>query len=371
MRKFEDEKELFLKGWCRVLNCMNTSPKIVIMNNRRDMEQFERGTFIRHREGEPATHGELVENVNHIIREKAVDGAGRIEQVKVLVLSCRRQDFEAARAYFHTIEATLVSNIRNLESGLVPLDAEGRLRLLHSFYRLGDEGSFRCNFDDAVRFPGKEWLNAVANRKIVAREDYMEFEDRYVAALYVWDWPHSAIDDKFISELASLPFHMVVTVDISQIPKDATQKKLMDVYMFVGDSIERTREQRRRSGQFDADIPFERRKEMERTEDALEISRENDENMFYCGIYVLVTAPTKRQLDSCILNIQAVAKDNNFKIDAHYLHQVEAMNTALPTAAREVSSMRPLWTQPLSALVPFKIQELADPGGTVYGTNQA
>ena len=78
--KDEDEKELFLKGWCRVLNSMNTSAKIVIMNNRRDMEQFELGTFIRHREGEPRTHGELVENVNHIIREKAVDGAGRIEQ---------------------------------------------------------------------------------------------------------------------------------------------------------------------------------------------------------------------------------------------------------------------------------------------------
>ena len=369
--KDEDEQELFLKGWCRILNSMNTSAKIVIMNNRRDMEQFELGTFIRHREGEPGTHGELVENVNHIIREKAVDGAGRIEQVKVLILSCRRQDFTAARAYFHTIEATLVSNIRNLESGLVPLDAEGRLRLLHSFYRLGDEGSFRFNFDDAVRFPGKEWLNAVANRKIVVREDFMEFEDRYVAALYVWDWPKSSIDDKFISELASLPFHMVVTVDIGPIPKDVAQKKLLDVYMSVGDSIERTREQRRRNGQFDSDIPFERRKEMERTEDALEIARENDENMFYCGIYVLVTAPTQAQLDSSILNIQAVAKSYAFKIDAHYLHQVEAMNTALPTAAREVSTMRPLWTQPLSALVPFKIQELMDPGGTFYGTNQA
>ena len=367
----EEEKDLFLDDWCRILNSMNTSFKIVIMNNRRDMEEFELGTFIRHREGEPESHGELAEDVNHIIREKAVEGAGGIEQVKVLVLSCRRQDFSAARSYFQTAEATLDSNIKNLESGLVPLDAGERLHLLYRFYRLGDEGSFHFNFDDAERFPGKEWLNAIANRKLVVREDFMEFEDRYVAALYVWDWPRSRIEDRFISELSSVPFHAVVTVDVSPIPKEAAQKKLMDVYMSVGDSIERTREQRRRSGQFDSDIPFERRKEMESTEEALEIARENDEDMFYCGIYVLVTAPTERQLESNILNIQAIAKDYSFKVDPHYLHQVEAMNTALPTAAREVSAMRPLWSKPLSALVPFRIQELMDPGGTFYGTNQA
>ena len=107
MTRDEEEKDLFLDEWCRILNSMNTSFKIVIMNNRRDMEEFELGTFIRHREGEPESHGELAEDVNHIIREKAVEGAGGIEQVKVLVLSCRRQDFSAARSYFQTAEATL------------------------------------------------------------------------------------------------------------------------------------------------------------------------------------------------------------------------------------------------------------------------
>ena len=368
--KDEDEQELFLKGWCRILNSMNTSFKIVIMNNRRDMESFEEGTFLKHREGEPEKYTEMIDDINRIVREKAETGASGIEQVKVLVISCRRQDFAAARAYFHTVEAILMSNIKNLESGIRPLEAFGRLRLLHGFYRLGEEGKFRFSFDDAERFPGKEWLNAIANRKMTVHEEYMEFEDRFVAALYVSEFPKASIDDAFISQLASAPFHTVVTMDVSPIPKGVVQKKLLDVYMSVGDSIERTREQRRRNGQFDSDIPFEKRKELERTEDAMEISRENDENMFYCGIYVLVSARDKKQLKSNLLNIQSIADSYNFRIDPHYLYQVECMNTALPTAAREVSTMRPLWTQPLSALVPFKIQELMDYGGIYYGINQ-
>ena len=80
---------------------------------------------------------------------------------------------------------------------------------------------------------------------------------------------------------------------------------------------------------------------------ALDIARENDENMFYAGIYFIITARDKESLEGSIMNMKSIAESYAFEIEPAYMQQVHAMNTALPTGAREVSFMRPLWTQPV------------------------
>ena len=368
--KDDDEQELYLKQYCKVLNALNVSFKILTMNNNRDMKAFMEETLLKKEDGESELYASLKDTYNQIIMKRTMNGRSGIEQVKIFVLTCRRQDFSAARAFFNTMEASLMANFKKLESGLIPLNAEERFRLLHSFYRLGHEGEFRFDFDRMEKAPGKDWLNAIANLYIKEEEEELIFEDRRVKVLFAEEFPNSSVSDEFINHVNNLPFNIITTMDVSPIPKGIAQKKLLDTYMAVNDAVEKMRESRRRNQQYDSEIPFERRKEMEKAEENLEIARDNDENMFYCALYFVLSAKTEEQMESNLQNLISLADSYSFKLSPCYLYQLHGLNTALPTGAREISVMRPIWTQPMSALLPFNIQELHENGGIFYGVNQ-
>ena len=50
-----------------------------------------------------------------------------------------KKDVEEARAYFSRVGADLISHFAALGSKCVELDATERLRILHDFYRQGEE----------------------------------------------------------------------------------------------------------------------------------------------------------------------------------------------------------------------------------------
>ncbi len=45
------------------------------------------------------------------------------------------------------------------------------------------------------------------------------------------------------------------------------------------------------------------------------------------------------------------------------------MNTVLPYGLRRVKSLRTLTTESTAVLMPFRAQEIQDPGGLYYGVN--
>lgn len=49
--------------------------------------------------------------------------------------------------------------------------------------------------------------------------------------------------------------------------------------------------------------------------------------------------------------------------------QMDGLNTALPIGVRNVKILRTLTTESLSALMPFRVQEVMDKGGIYYGEN--
>ena len=45
--KDDDEQDLYLRQYCKVLNALNVSFKIITMNNNRDMKAFMRDTLLK------------------------------------------------------------------------------------------------------------------------------------------------------------------------------------------------------------------------------------------------------------------------------------------------------------------------------------
>lgn len=96
------EKEDALKRYCRLLNSMGASFKIVIMNNNMSLEKMRRDLFLRCKN---TRYKEIVDSINALV-EQSVMKNGSVEQVRLFVITCRREDEKGARDYFRSIEAT-------------------------------------------------------------------------------------------------------------------------------------------------------------------------------------------------------------------------------------------------------------------------
>ena len=105
------EKEGALKRYCRLLNSMGASFKIVIMNNSRDMEKMRKDLFLRCAD---TRYKDIVKSINDHV-EESVQKNGGIVQARLFVITCRREDERSARDYFRSIEANLMLRKRSEE----------------------------------------------------------------------------------------------------------------------------------------------------------------------------------------------------------------------------------------------------------------
>ena len=72
-------------------------------------------------------------------------------QEKYITISVVKKDVEEARAYFSRVGANLISHFAALGSKCVELDATERLRILHDFYRQGEESEFVFNAREMMK----------------------------------------------------------------------------------------------------------------------------------------------------------------------------------------------------------------------------
>lgn len=366
------EKEGALKRYCRLLNSMGASFKIVIMNNSRDMEKMRRDLFLRCAD---TRYKDIVKSINDHV-EESVQKNGGIVQARLFVITCRREDERSARDYFRSIEANLVADFKSLGSVLIPLNAVERLRYLHAFYHLGHEADFDFTFEDMIR-KHADWKDYISPRMVrQAPGPYgevdgqtLQIDERYVRALYLPKMPN-AIDPDMIRKIAGGSYHVILTIDVEAIPTDVARKKVSNQLLRNGREIERQQETRNKAWAWSSDISYDKRREKDELEGYLDIMNDNNEKFFYVGLYAVISSSSRSQLENDVLSFLTVAEGEGFSFVPAYFEQIEAVDTALPVGVRHLGIMRAMFTQPLSALTPFVVSELCDKGGIFYGINQ-
>ena len=365
-------KEGMLKQYCRLLNSMGASFKIVIMNNNRDMEKMREDLFLKCRNGR---YKDIVRSVNDQV-EESVRANGRISQARLFVVTCRRENEAQARDFFRSIEANLIADFSRMGSALIPLDGVDRLRYLHAFYRMGHECDFHFTFEDMIR-KRADWRDYIAPRMVRQDTDAygridgttLQIDERFVRALYLPEMPN-ALDPDSLRKLTGSAIHVILAVDVEAVPSDVAKRKLSRLLLRNGREIEKQQETRNRNWAWSSDISYEKRREKEELEGYLDIMNENNEKFFYVGLYAVISASSREQLDNDVLAFTTAAEGEGFSFAPAWYEQLEAVDTALPVGVRRCSVMRAMFTQPLSAITPFVVSELYEKGGVFYGINQ-
>ena len=135
----EDKEAMFLE-YSELLNSLDSgaTTKLTINNRRLNRLDFEKTILI------PETGDELDEyreEYNKMLLDKAT-GANSTVQDKYVTISINKKNVDDARTYFARVGADLISHFSRLGSKCVELETDERLRIIHDFFRVGEETSY-------------------------------------------------------------------------------------------------------------------------------------------------------------------------------------------------------------------------------------
>lgn len=362
----DDEQDIIADKFEKLLNSMQVDFKISVVNGNKDMSRLKDDTLLKIRN---ERFGYLINEYNEIIKERVKAKQG-IEQVRYYTITCRKQGFEEAKAFFDTLEASLTISFKRFGSGIIPLDATERLRVLHNFYHLGHEDEFRFNLNESYK-KLSDWRNDIVCNSIKEFKDYVEFDGgkRYATTLFARSYP-SSNTDKMIREITNLNFPLIVTMDLAPIPEAVTDNYLLSKYSSIENSIFKQQQTRNKQNAFSTEISYIKRKEKEEIEEYLDEVRTFDQKLFFMGLYITIEAEDLKELKNRILSVKNVGSSSSFIFDEHSYRQLDAMHTSLPLGVRFVDTMRTIFTDSITTFMPFNVQRISSVGGQYYGTNQ-
>ena len=360
----EDKESMFLT-YSELLNSLDSgaTTKITINNHRMNRSDFEESILMPMKQD---GLDEYRKEYNDMLLDKAT-GANGITQEKYITITVAKKDIEEARAYFARIGADLTAHFANLGSKCVPLNAVERLRILHDFYRPGDEAAFSFDMNRKARL-GHDFRDYICPDSIERTADHIKLGEKYARVLFLKDYA-SYIKDSMFSELTELNRNLMLSIDVIPIPTDEAVREVERLLLGVETNITGWQRRQNQNNNFSAVVPYDMELQRKESKEFLDDLTTRDQRMMFAVITLAITADTKEQLDSDTEAVLSVARKHMCQLAVLKFQQLDGLNTALPIGVRKINAFRTLTTESLAVFIPFKVQEIQDKGGIYFGEN--
>ena len=360
----EDKESMFLT-YSELLNSLDSGAvtKITINNRRQNRATFET-SILMPMQGD--FRDEYRREYNQMLLDKAT-GANGITQEKYITISVVKKDIEEARAYFARVGADLISHFAALGSKCVELDATERLRILHDFYRQGEESEFVFNAREMMK-RGHSFKDYICPDGIEKNSDYLKLGDKFCRVLFLKDYA-SYIKDNMVTELTDFNRNLMFSIDIVPVPTDEAVREVENRLLGVETNITNWQRRQNANNNFSAVVPYDMELQRKESKEFLDDLTTRDQRMMFAVMTLAITADTKEQLDSDTEAVLSVARKHMCQLAVLKFQQLDGLNTALPIGARKINAFRTLTTESLAVFIPFKVQEIQDKGGIYFGEN--
>ena len=360
----EDKEAMFL-DYSELLNSLDAgaTTKITIHNHRLNKADFERSILMPLR-------GDMRDvyrrEYNQMLMEKAI-GANSIVQEKYITITVAKKDIDEARAYFARIGADLAAHFSSLSSKITELDATERLRILHDFYRPGEEADFHFDAHDMM-MKGHDFRDYICPDSIEKFSDHLKLGKRYCRVLYLKDYA-SYIKDTLVTELTDLNRNLMLSIDVVPVPTDEAVREVENRLLGVETNITNWQRRQNNNNNFSAVIPYDMELQRKEAKEFLDDLTTRDQRMMFGVLTMVLTADSKEQLDSDTEALMSIARKHMCQIATLKYQQIDGLNTVLPIGARKISAFRTLTTESLAVFMPFKVQEIQEKNGIYFGEN--
>lgn len=360
----EDKESMFLT-YSELLNSLDSgaTTKITVNNHRLNKTDFEDSILMPLRED---ALDEYREEYNQMLLDKAT-GANGITQEKYITISVAKKDIEEARTYFARVGSDLIAHFAALGSKCTELTATERLRILHDFYRPGEETSFNFDARDMMK-KGHDFRDYICPDSMEKNSDYLKLGEKYARVLFLKDYA-SYIKDSMVAELTDLNRNMMLSIDIIPIPTDEAVREVENRLLGVETNITNWQRKQNNNNNFSAVVPYDMELQRKESKEFLDDLTTRDQRMMFAVITMVITADSKEQLDSDTDAILSTARKHMCQMAVLKYQQLDGLNTVLPIGQRKINAFRTLTTESLAVFMPFKVQEIMDKGGIYFGEN--
>ena len=213
---------------------------------------------------------------NRMLADAAIGGSG-ILQEKYLTISVAKRDIEEARGYFTRIGADLSARFAALGSRCEALGTMDRLRILHDFYRAGEESDFYFDVEDMVG-RGHDFRDYICPDNMEKHSDYLKLGERYCRVLFLKDYA-SYIKDSFVTELTDLRRNMMLSINIIPVPTDEAVREVETRLLGVETNITNWQRKQNQNNNFSAIIPYDLEQQRRESKEFLDDLTTRDQRM--------------------------------------------------------------------------------------------
>ena len=361
----EDKTAMFL-NYSELLNALDTgsTTKITINNKRLNRQNFEetillppRGDFL---DGYRAEY-------NAMLTDKVTDSSNSVVQERYITVSTHKKNVDEARTFFDRVIGDVTSRLNKLDSHSEELDAIERLRILHDFYRVGEETEFHFNLKDSMR-KGASYKDAICPDSMEFKKDHFVMGDKFGRVLFLKEYA-SYIKDSMINELTELNRTLMLSIDVIPVPTDEAVREMQNRLLGVETNVTNWQRRQNSNNNFSAIVPYDLEQQRKETREMLDDLTTRDQRMLFAVVTLVHLADSKKELDSDTEALQSIVRKHLCQLAPLSWQQADGLVTALPLGLRRISALRTLTTEALAVLMPFKAQEIRHQGGVYYGQN--
>lgn len=349
------EKRPILERWgnlIRSLRCANL--KVTIYTGYIDEEEARQKILYPWQKEELK---EYTSAYNETIRDAVYNVNQGLEQHIYFTITETAPGLRDARAAFQELEVSLKYALGNLDtgtggngSGIRAMTTNERIELLHNFYNLGYDETFRFDVREAYRMK-RNFINEIVNEELVEERASFRTEKKFGCAYYIRNFPNSS-DDDLIPALSNMPCPSVVTVNIKPVDEDVVRSHLKACYMAVQQRINHSQEEKARHGNF-TDVARTFATETSEIEQLLDSSDQKDDRYFFTDVFIVQLADSREELKSLQHSLDILGRSKSVSIRPVLLHQLDAIATALPIGVRYWEHSRCNNTEATASLLPF------------------
>ncbi len=360
----EDKESMFL-DYSELLNSFDSgsTTKITIALRRINKKNFEKDILLEFKQDGLDIYRQ---EYNKMLLEKAIDSNGMVREI-YLTVSVYKKSHEDAKNYFRRISSDIISHLSKLGSKCTELNATEKLRILHDFYRIGEESNYNLDIKGLMR-KGHSFKDYICPDSFSFKSDYFTMGSKFGRVLFLKEYA-SYIKDSMIAELTDMKQNLMLSIDVIPIPTDEAVKEVENRLLGVETNITNWQRKQNANNNFSAVVPYDMEQQRKESKEFLDDLTTRDQRMMFANLTLVITADTKEQLDADTETVLITGRKHLCQIVPLKYQQMDGLNTVLPIGVRNVEILRTLTTESLAVLNPFRVQEIFDKGGIYYGEN--
>ncbi len=196
----------------------------------------------------------------------------------------------------------------------------------------------------------------------------MRWAAKFGRVLFLKDYA-SYVGDEMISDLSDFSRSLILSIDILPFPPTRLSRRCRARSWASRRTSPAGSSARTAKNNFTANVPYELEQLRNETREFLDDLTVRDQRMMFAVVTLVHVADTLKQLDADTETLLSIGREHLCQFAVLRYQQEDGLNTALPYGLRRVKSLRTLTTESTAVLMPFRAQEIQDPGGLYYGVN--